>query len=204
VQSAPAQPHAPWPEIDGIDSKDARERLNNDFELFRSMLKRLLGEFADVALPEQAGDAGTLALHAGRMHKLRGSAGLLGAKAIQRLAGEAEAACVGGDVAPAASLAADLASELQRLGQSAAAAFQSRQAPAAEALAYGGGPLEMEALAELVGLLRRSNCRRWIASRRSHRSFAGICARAEYERVEEHLGNLRFSDAADILETELD
>ena len=199
-----AQSHAAWPEIVGIDSEDARERLNNDFELFRSMLKRLLGEFADVALPERASDAGTLATHAGRMHKLRGSAGLLGAKAIQRLAGEAEAACVGGDVALAGPLAEDLASELHRLRQSAQPAFQSRQAPAAEVLVQGGGPLEMDALAELVGLLRQQKLSAMDCFKTLSPQLRGHLNPDEYERVEEHLDNLRFGDAADILEAERD
>jgi HPt (histidine-containing phosphotransfer) domain-containing protein len=42
------------------------------------------------------------------MHKLRGSVGMLGAKKIQQLAAEAEAACGTGDVARAATLAASL------------------------------------------------------------------------------------------------
>ena len=201
-QAGTAQLHAAWPEIEGIDSEDARERLNNDFALFRSMLKRLLGEFADVALPGQASDAGTLATHVGRMHKLRGSAGLLGAKAIQRLAGEAEAACVGGDVALAGSLAEDLASELDRLRQSAEPAFQSRQAPAEEVLQQGGDPLEMSALAELVGLLRQQKLSAMDRFKTLSSQLRGHLRQGEYERVEDHLDNLRFSDAADILETE--
>ena len=202
AQRAPGQPPMPWPEIDGIDSEDARERLNDDFELFRSMLKRLLGEFADVALPAQVGDAATLARHAGRMHKLRGSAGLLGAKAIQRLAGEAEAACVSGGGAPAAALATELASELQRLGQSAAATFQSRQAPAMEEVAYAGAPLETKALAELVRLLRQQQLSAMDRFKDLSPQIRGHLRHADYERVEEHLGNLRFSEAADILEAE--
>ena len=199
-----AQPLAAWPEIEGIDSEDARERLNNDFELFRSMLKRLLGEFADVALPEQVTDAGRLAAHAGRMHKLRGSAGLLGAKAIQRLAGEAEAACVGGDVALAGPLAAALACELHRLRRSAEPAFQSRQASVEEMLPQGGDPLEMDALTEFVGLLRQQKLSAMDRFKALSPQLRGHLRQGEYELVEEHLGNLRFGDAADILETERD
>ncbi len=201
-QDRAAQPHAAWPEIEGIDSEDARERLNNDFELFRSMLKRLLGEFADVALPDQVADAGRLATHAGRMHKLRGSAGLLGAKAIQRLAGEAEAACVGGDVALAGPLAQDLASELHRLRQSAEPAFQSRQAPAEEVPVQGGDPLEMDALTELVGLLRQQKLSAMDRFKALSPQLRSHFSRGAYERVAEYLDSLRFSDAADILETE--
>jgi len=194
---------APWPEIDGIDAEDARERLNNDFELFRSMLKRLLGEFADVALPDPGTDAATLAIHAGRMHKLRGSAGLLGAKAIQRLAGDAEAACVGGDAALAGPLARNLAAELHRLRQSAEPAFQSRQAPVADAMEQGGDPLEMDALAELVGLLRQQRLSAMDRFKALSPQLRGHLRQGEYERVEEHLDSLRFGDAADILESKL-
>jgi CheY-like chemotaxis protein len=203
-QGRTTQLHVAWPEIEGIDSEDARERLNNDFELFRSMLKRLLGEFADVALPEQVTDAGELATHAGRMHKLRGSAGLLGAKAIQRLAGEAEAACVGGDVALAGPLAEELASELYRLRQSAEPAFASRQAPAEEVLLQGGDSLEMDALAEFVGLLRQQKLSAMDCFKTLSPQLRGHLRQGDYERVEEHLDNLRFGDAADILEIERD
>ena len=139
--------------------------------------------------------------HAGRMHKLRGSAGLLGAKSIQRLAGEAEAACTGGDVARAAPLAADLASELHRLRQSAEPAFQSRQAPAQEAPVQGGDPIEQDSLAELVGLLRQQRLSAMDRFKALSPQLRGHLRQGDYERVEEHLESLRFGDAADILET---
>ncbi len=200
ARNAAAQPHAAWPEIDGIDSEDARERLNNDFELFRSMLKRLLGEFADVALPDEGADAGALAIHAGRMHKLRGSAGLLGAKSIQRLAGEAEAASVCGDVALAGPLAEDLGSELRRLRQSAEPAFHARQAPVEEAMVQGGDPLEMDALAELVDLLRQQRLSAMDRFKALSPQLCGYLGQGDYKRVQEHLDGLRFGDAADMLE----
>jgi CheY-like chemotaxis protein len=106
-----------WLEIEGIDSINARERLNGDFALFRSMLQRLLSEFADVSIPQAARDTATLKAHAGRMHKLKGSAGMLGATAIRRLADEAETACAAGEAQPSMLLATQLAAELQRLRQ---------------------------------------------------------------------------------------
>ena len=140
--ATPAQAAVPWPEIEGIDSSDARERLSDDFDLFRSMLKRLLDEFSDVAIPAVAEDPVALAVHAGRMHKLRGSAGMLGAKAIQQLAGEAEAACAAGEVERAARLATRLATMLQRLEQSAAPVFEAARAQAEDAALTSGGELE--------------------------------------------------------------
>src|SRR6202040_2358592 len=124
------QLQAPWPEIEGIDSNAARERLIDDFGLFRSMLKRLLNEFSDVEMPAGTGDGVALAAQAGRMHKLRGSAGMLGATAIHQLAGEAEAACAAGAVERAAQLATKLATQLQQLHQHAAPAFMGGWAQA--------------------------------------------------------------------------
>ena len=53
------------------------------------------------------------------MHKLRGSAGMLGAKGIQKLAAEAEAACLAGEGERASHLATQLCSALQTLHQDA-------------------------------------------------------------------------------------
>ena len=109
-----------WPDIEGIDATDARRRLGDDAPLLRSMLRRLLDEFSDVAFQPGAADAAELELQAGRMHKLKGISGTLGARAICGLAGEAEAACRAGASDRAASLAAELASQLRDLKLSAA------------------------------------------------------------------------------------
>jgi CheY-like chemotaxis protein/HPt (histidine-containing phosphotransfer) domain-containing protein len=86
---------AVWPQIEGIDSHDAAHRLKNNVDLFAVMLTCLLSEFgpggpASVTL-ELGQEAGRKAL-AARMHKLRGSAGMLGASVLQRLAVDADVA----------------------------------------------------------------------------------------------------------------
>ncbi len=191
---------APWPEIEGIDSGDARERLSNDIDLFRSMLRRLLGEFADLELPAQGGDANALVMHAGRMHKLRGSAGMLGAKEIQQLAGEAELACAAGDVAHASPLAAALVVALHRLEQNSTAAFLTSRTPVEEALPREGDPLELKDLTELVSLLHQQR----LAAVDRFKSLAPQLRRhlsqPVYDHVREQIDNLQFGDAADSLE----
>jgi PAS domain S-box-containing protein len=196
----PARAQAAWPEIDGIDSGDARARMSNDFDLFRSMLKRLLGEFSDVALPALADDSGALALHAGRMHKLRGSAGMLGAKAIQQLAGAAEAACAAGDARRAAPLATNLAAELHRLQQSASSALLTVPHPVEEELSREGGELASRDLAELIDLLHEQRLSAMDRFRTLSPQLRRHLSSDMYERVREHLDNLRFSDAAEVLE----
>ena len=82
-----------WPLIDGIDMTDVARRLGDDAPLFMTMLRRLLaefGDFADAAYAPADGAGHRIAL-AARMHKLRGSAGTIGARELHRLASAAEA-----------------------------------------------------------------------------------------------------------------
>ena len=112
-----------WPEIEGIASADVRARLGGDFALFRSLLTRLLDEFSDLSLCGTAHDTDALAHCRARLHKLKGSAGMLGADVIQALAGEGEAAFASGDFARAAPMATRIAIQLQRLREQALPAF---------------------------------------------------------------------------------
>jgi len=192
-----------WPQIEGIDLTDVRERLNDDFDLFRSMLKRLLDEFSDMAISVAAQDPAALAAHAGRLHKLRGSAGMLGAKTIESLAGDAEAACANGEVEQAAHLASSLATQLHQLQQSAAPVFRAALAQADEPAQPGSAELEPQVLHDLVRLLRQQNlCAldRFSALSPQLRQLLG---REVHELVRDHMDNLRFSEAASTLEAKI-
>ena len=206
--STPAQAAAAWPQIEGIDTATARARLGNDLDLFHSILKRLLDEFSDVTIAAEAVDPAALAQHAGRLHKLKGSAGTVGATVIQKLAGAAEAACAAGEGARAAHLASAIAAQLQLLRHSAAATLAAARAQAALAHAAetaaetaGGVPtaLEPRLLVDLVVLLRRQS----LAAVDSFTFIAPQLHRllgpGAYQRVREQVLNLQFSDAADTL-----
>jgi HPt (histidine-containing phosphotransfer) domain-containing protein len=190
----------PWPAIDGIDSSDVRARLSDDFGLFRSMLKRLLDEFFDVAMPAAANDAAAIGIHKGRMHKLKGSAGMLGAKTIHQLAGEAEAACAAGEVERAAVLATKLATELQRLHQSAAPVFAATQAQAEEVALPSGGELEPQVVAELIDLLRQQSLSATDRFSSVSPQLRRLLSKDSFALVRDHIDNLQFSDAANALE----
>jgi hypothetical protein len=127
VHSAPptATGGPAWPAIDGIDMQDARNRLCDDPALFRSLLQRLLDDFVDIAVPSSRAVPPGLAEQAGRLHKLKGTAGILGAKNIQHLADGAEAACKAGDGALAGQRAVELVTHLNALRLNAARAFGS-------------------------------------------------------------------------------
>jgi PAS domain S-box-containing protein len=81
-----------WPVIPGIDAREAANRLGNDIDLFLGSLNKLFNEFADLEdtqLAQQLLSRDAAAV-AGKLHKLRGSAGLLGAMALHRACGDGE------------------------------------------------------------------------------------------------------------------
>jgi PAS domain S-box-containing protein len=185
----------PWPEIDGIDTGDVQARLDGDVDLFRSMLKRLLDEFEVVPLPR---DTGTLAATAGRMHKLRGMAGALGAAAVHDLAGVAEVACRAGDVARAEPALVQLADALQRVRAGARPVLTALSAPAT-----GGGSeddLPARALDDLLDLLHQrslSATQKFRVVSPHLRQRLGLDL---FERLSAHVDNLEFNEAVSLLE----
>ena len=90
--SARATDPRPWPTIEGVDIPDVRRRLGGELELFTTLLSHLFDEFgwlADETAAQRAllNDRGALMA---RVHKLRGAAGMLGARQLHQQAGEVE------------------------------------------------------------------------------------------------------------------
>jgi hypothetical protein len=110
---------APWPDIAGIDTADARARWCGDAALFTTMLARFFDEFGDVSVPAAFNDSEGVTPYIGHMHKLRGGACMLGAKGVYELAGDVEDACNRGDHDRAAQLSTRLTGEIQRLRENA-------------------------------------------------------------------------------------
>ena len=90
-EEAPAEEPLGWPRIVGIDTAVAAGCLGGDLRLFVSILPRLFSEYGDLSvapvLEPEEGDREALAA---RLHKLRGSAGLVGAIDVHRVATELE------------------------------------------------------------------------------------------------------------------
>ncbi|MEO6276798.1 PAS domain S-box protein [Roseateles sp.] len=194
----------PWPEIEGIDGLNVRERLSNDFGLFKSMLKRLLDEFSAVPVPTAMQASSHLGIHAGRMHKLRGSAGTLGAKEIHQLAGEAEAACAAGNVERFVELARQLGIKLQRLRECAATLVLTAPAQAGDpAIATGGDSIEPQVLADLIGRLRQQSMSAIERFNGLSPQLQRLLSKGSFELLCQHIDNLEFSAAADALEAGL-
>jgi HPt (histidine-containing phosphotransfer) domain-containing protein len=200
VPKAYAQVSTDWQDIEGIDSTDARARLSDDFDLFRSMLKRLLEEFSNISTPTAADDGAALAVHKGRMHKLRGSAGMLGARAIQQLAGEAEAACAAGEIDKAAHLATILRTHLQQLASSAAPLLAAARAKGAEAALRIGGEFHPEDLTNLLRQLRQKSLSAMDHFSAISPQLRRVLSKDSFEQVHGHIENLQFDDAVRVLE----
>ena len=201
-----AQPTAsaeamPWPVVEGIDTDDVRARLGGDVALYRSLLKRLFSEFADLASIDTGDGVASPAKRAAcaaRLHKLKGSAGMLGAKAIEQLAALAESDCRATD-AEATPQAPDwgprLAALLHELRRAAAAVTEPPK-PVVEPPPDDGSPLLLESL---LALLRGNQLQaldefKALAPRLQQRmdpaSHGALC---------EHMAGLRFNDAARLL-----
>jgi len=179
---------------------DARVRLGGDFDLFISMLKRLLGEFSDLSMPASSDDAAALAALAACMHKLRGSAGMLGARTICQLAGAVEVDLLTVEGANTRQLTAEINGHMERLRASAAPALVAAQAQTEGAALAAGGELMPQELFDLIGLLRQqslSATERFASISPQLRRHLG---KASYDAVRDHVDNLEFTDAADALD----
>jgi PAS domain S-box-containing protein len=147
-QPQPANGRLAWPAIDGIDMEEARNRGFDDPTMFRSLLEGFLFDFSDIAVSSSRSVPPGLAVQASRLHKLKGGAGILGAKAIKQLAAEAESACVAGDARRAAERSSELATHMDALRSSAARTFEGARPGEWPMAAQGDIRIEPQALAE--------------------------------------------------------
>jgi CheY-like chemotaxis protein len=193
------RPRAQWPEIEGIDSTEACARLGGDSDLLGTSLKRLLDEFCDPAFSPAGATPVSPALEAGRMHKLKGCAGMLGANEIHRLAGEAEGAYGTGKLAVAASLSGELRVQLRNLKRNSAGVIHAVQMHSTGIAGVAPGDcaaLEPGALADLIDQLRRQSVSASAIFQRLSPQLKAVLGESLFDIVCDHVGNMRYSDAA--------
>jgi PAS domain S-box-containing protein len=154
-----------WPQVPGIHGAEARERLGGDRALFLRLLRRMLDEFgpplqglADTDTDTDTDNPTIDASHwAAQLHKLRGAAGTLAARDLQRLAGHAEWAAAQPDAAGALAQALPpVARALQQLARDAAPWLQA------------GAAQPLPALRRLLRQLSRRLRDRGMGRRRRH------------------------------------
>jgi PAS domain S-box-containing protein len=194
-------PPPDWPQLDGIDAAGAAPRLDGDTGLFRRLLARLLASHdADWVSSLESMDAKQVAAS---LHKLRGSAGLLGARRVQDLAAEAEERMRhGASAADVTALIAALSQSLSAL-QRAAAPWLLQPADAVLEVQLAPPANAPQAYADLLNLLRRQDLeaasalrqlRPWLLER-------GMPTQ-DVARVESWVDGLEFEQALRLLESQ--
>jgi CheY-like chemotaxis protein len=156
----PKTASAPFPAVAGIEVEVAGALLSNDVDLFVRLLGLIAAEFGDLSHMRTAADVApwlatpdTRQQLSGRIHKLRGSAGAVGARKLLESATAAERALsghAGDEVQRVLELNVLLAQMLEGI-QDMFAAQQASDAPASAAGA--AAPVDPAALARLSSLL---------------------------------------------------
>ena len=191
-----------WPEIDGIDRNDAQRRLDGDARLFFQLLERLLCEFDDLtdASLVAPADASARRALAARAHKLRGSAGMLGAREVQQFAGLAETGLRSD--APAGDALSSLGGALRRLRS----ASQWARAGATERAAAQGVrvpvSLTAAARADLVERLRLHDLSALDRFQQLAPDLQADCGESRFEQLRAAVEGLHFSQALALLDTQ--
>ena len=191
----------PWPSLPGIDAPDVRGRLGGDLALFNALLARLLGEFEDVSAPGPD-DKKALTRYARSMHKLCGSASMLGANSIHRLAIALEAACAPTNIDTLRRLAPVLAEELHQLAANHRASLaRATDAPQPE-LPPVGTELDRSPLIHLIALLRQQNLSALARFEALSPQIRRMLGDGPYGVARGHVDSLRFHEAAESLESQ--
>jgi HPt (histidine-containing phosphotransfer) domain-containing protein len=134
------------------------------------------------------------------MHKLRGSAGMLGAKEIQQLAATAEAACLEGDRDLASHLARQLLVRVQRLSQCALTAMTATSATSGRDAPKNGEAIEPEVMAAFVALLRQQSLSALSSFDALSPRLRGLLSDDRYALLRGLVDDLKFNEAAQALE----
>jgi signal transduction histidine kinase/DNA-binding response OmpR family regulator len=197
-QAVPARVDAPdWPQIEGIDANDSRRRLAGDVKLLRSTLLRMLEQCEEclsvpVATPEQRRVLAAL------MHKLKGSAGTLGANTMAVLAGQLESACQPDQSGDLTHRLAQLGDETRRLKAAAAAWLQT--SPAQPLRAADAPPLDAQRLTELLQALRSNDMAAMAAFEALAPALRGRLDASVVQKLETWIENLDFEPALALLQ----
>jgi PAS domain S-box-containing protein len=186
-----------------IDAGVVQQMFGDDQSMFRSLLARMQRDFADLALPIElsAMDAAARAVLQGRAHKLKGSAGMLGATRIMRLAGAVEAALQ-------ESRSLDTVAEILQQLATALQVLREESAPFEKMAAGGKDPtvdsavrplIDNAQIDELYSLLERQDLAAIDRFDTLLPSLSEIVGALRLERLGKAIDNLDFQLGAELL-----
>jgi PAS domain S-box-containing protein len=186
-----------------IDAGIVQQMFGEDLLLFKSLLLRLLQEYTDFAVPIRV-SPDDQTMHArlmGRAHKLKGSAGMIGATEIVRLAGATEKAFQQGrPVDVVEGLLARLASALVTLSDEAAP-YLKRQAEseATDSSADSGSVADTAHIDELCALLERQDLAALEKFKSLSLSLSDVLGALRFDRLRDAVDNLDFRQGLQLL-----
>jgi HPt (histidine-containing phosphotransfer) domain-containing protein len=192
------------PPLSSIDPGVVKQMFGDDLALFKSLLARVLRDFADFALPILIAyeDPTVRSELKARAHKLRGSAGVIGATRIARLAAEIEQALE--EDRPADMLEEmlrRLATALTSLREEADLVFQKDAEVAARTdskpanrVAVGAGDID-----ELCSLLERQDLAALDRFELLSASLNDLVGAVRFDRLRDAISNLDFQLGAQLL-----
>jgi HPt (histidine-containing phosphotransfer) domain-containing protein len=186
-----------------IDAGIVQQMFGEDLLLFKSLLLRLLQEYTDFTVPIRVSPEDQV-MHArlmGRAHKLKGSAGMIGATEIARLAGATEKALhQGRSVDVVEGLLARLASVLTTLREEAATYLKRRaESDTTDLKAGSGSEADTAQLDELCALLEAQDLAALEKFRSLSRSLSELLGALRFERVRDAVENLDFRQGLQLL-----
>ena len=190
--------------MSSVDAGVVHQMFGDDLALFKSLLVRVLRDFADLALPIAVSpeDPITRSELKARTHKLKGSAGVIGATTIMRLAGEAEEAIE--ECRPVAIVEAilrQLALALTTLREEADVMLQREPEPNADIAPkvtnlQNIGPGDID---ELCVLLESQNLAAIDRFSLLSSSLSNLMGAVRFERLRDSIDNLEFQLGAELL-----
>jgi PAS domain S-box-containing protein len=203
LDTQPARQATNGPLMASIDAGVVQQMFGDDLPMFKSLLARMLRDFADLALPIAVppDDETTRNEIKARTHKLKGSAGMIGATKVMRLAGAAEAALQ--DSRPAEfveGILRQLAMALTTLREEAECLL-ARPEPdaAAGAEAVQRPNIGNADIEELCALLECQNLAAIDKFDFISSSLSGLVGAVRFDRLRDAIDNLNFQLGAELL-----
>jgi CheY-like chemotaxis protein/HPt (histidine-containing phosphotransfer) domain-containing protein len=187
--------------MSSIDAAVVQQMFGDDLPLFKSVLGRMLKDYVDLSLPQciRLSDESERSRLVARTHKLKGSAGMIGASRVMRLAGAAEAALLKDRSASEIDkILEQLAAAITALREEAESYLQRQ--PAVEANASGNpGQINQTEIDELCTLLDAHNLSAIDRFSSVSQSLCNNLHPARFDRLSEAIDNLEFARAAELL-----
>jgi HPt (histidine-containing phosphotransfer) domain-containing protein len=203
LDEIPANSPGNGPLAASIDAGVVRQMFGGDSALFQSLLARLLRDYADLALPLLASldDRTNRAQLKARTHKLKGSAGMIGATRVMQLAGAAESALEDGDpVEVVQGILTHLALALKTLREQTEPLLeQSRQSAKIGEKVPNQSGLGTEEVAELCALLESQNLAAIDKFALLSGSLREVLSSVRFDRLREAIDELEFQRASELL-----